>query len=68
MYGKNDLFSVVIAFRYLLPKTDFLQFKKQLLHIFDRYEKRNSNLKLNALFEYMGFPISWKEITKFRKI
>lgn len=23
-YGKNDLFSVVIAFRYLLPQNDFL--------------------------------------------
>ena len=33
IYGKNDLFSVVITFRYLLPKTDFLLFKKQLLHI-----------------------------------
>lgn len=68
IYGKNDLFSVVITFRYLLPKTDFLLFKKQLLHIFDRYEKQNSNLKLNDLFEYMGFPINWKKITKFRKI
>ena len=68
IYGKNDLFSVVITFRYLLPKTNFLLFKKQLLHIFDRYEKQNSNLKLNDLFEYMGFPINWKEITKFRKI
>ena len=65
---KNDLFSVVITFRYLLPKPDFLLFKKQLLHIFDRYEKQNSNLKLNDLFEYMGFPSNWKEITKFRKI
>ena len=58
----------IITFRYLLPKTDFLLFKKQLLHIFDRYEKQNSNLKLNDLFEYMGFPSNWKEITKFRKI
>ena len=68
VYGKNDLFSVVITFRYLLPKIDFLLFKKQLLHIFGRYEKQNLNLKLNALFEYMGFPCNWKEITKFRKI
>ena len=68
IYGKNDLFSVVITFRYLLPKTDFLLFKKQLWHIFDRYQKQNLNLKLNDLFEYMGFPSNWKEITKFRKI
>ena len=36
--------------------------------LFSRYEKQNSNLKLNNLFEYMGFPSNWKEITKFCKI
>ena len=56
--GKNDLFSVVITFRYLLPKTDFLLFKKQFIwqYFLTDNEKRNSNLKLNDLFEYMGFP------------
>lgn len=67
-YGKNDLFSVVIAFRYLLPQNDFLRFKKQLVHIFNQYEKKNSNLRLYKLYEYMGFPSNWKHITKFRKI
>lgn len=66
--GKNDLFCVVIAFRYLLPQNDFLVFKKQLVHIFNQYEKKNSNLKLNQLCEYMGFPSNWKHITKFHKI
>ena len=55
-YGKNDLFCVVIAFYYLLPQNDFLTFKKQLVHIFNQYEKKNSNLKLDKLCEYMGFP------------
>lgn len=61
---KNDLFSVVIVFCYLLPKADFLLFQKQLLHMFDRYEKQDSNLKLDVLLEYMGFPANWEEITK----
>lgn len=67
-YGKNDLFSVVIAFRYLLSKSDFLQFKKQLVHIFNCYENQNTNLDLKYLLSYMGFPQNWKEITRFRKI
>lgn len=67
-YGKNDLFCVVIAFYYLLPQNDFLTFKKQLVHIFNQYEKKNSNLKLDKLCEYMGFPSNWKHITKFRII
>lgn len=68
IYGKNDLFCVVITFRYLLPQADFLVFKKHLIHIFNQYEKKNSNLKLDKLYEYMGFPSNWKHITKFRKI
>ena len=68
IYGKNDLFCIVITFRYLLPQADFLVFKKHLIHIFNQYEKKNSNLKLEQLYEYMGFPSNWKHITKFRKI
>ena len=68
IYGKNDLFSVVIAFRYLLPKSDFVQFKRQMVRVLNRYEKQIVNLKLNVLLKYMGFPENWKEITKFRKI
>lgn len=62
--GKNDLFSAVIVFRYFLLKTDFLLFKKQLLHIFHRYKKRNSNLQLNVLFKYMGFPFNLERNNK----
>lgn len=66
--GKNDLFCVVITFRHLLPRADFLVFKKHLMHIFNQCEKKNSNLKLDKLYEYMRFPSNWKHITKFRKI
>ena len=66
--GKNDLFGVVIAFCYLLPKKDFLQFKKHLVRIFDAYNKYDTNLKLEHLFEYMGFPMNWQNITMFSKI
>lgn len=67
-YGKNDLFSVVIAFRYLLLKPDFLEFKRQLVHILNQYEKQNSNISLTIFLDYMGFPENWRGITRFRKI
>ena len=34
--GKQDLFAVVIAFRYLLPGKDFLEFKRKLIKEIDR--------------------------------
>lgn len=67
-YGKNDLFSLVISFRYLLPQSDFLKFERQLVRILNRYEKRNINLSPTIFLKYMGFPENWREITRFRKI
>lgn len=67
-YGKNDLFSVVIAFRYLLSKSDFRAFKKQMVRILNHYIKQNTNLSSIIFRKYMGFPENWDEITKFRKI
>ena len=64
----NKSFLPYIYFEPFLEIPNFLLFKKQLWHIFDRYQKQNLNLKLNDLFENMGFPCNWKEITKFRKI
>ena len=39
IFGKNDLFCVVIAFRYLLPQTDFLIFKKTTTAYFKSIRK-----------------------------
>ncbi len=61
---QNDLFSVVIAFRYLLPQNEFLQFKKQLIRLFNWYENHSKNLTATQLLSYMGFPENWKNITR----
>ena len=37
--GKSDLFAVVIAFRYLLPKQEFLEFKRALTIQIDSFLK-----------------------------
>lgn len=66
--GKNDLFSAVIVFRYLLPKEDFALFKKELIQLLNQYEKENSQISTKILYGHMGFPENWKEITRYRKI
>lgn len=64
--GKRDLFSLVIAFRYLLPKEDFFVFKKVLVDTMAKYLKSSSRLGENELLKYMGFPINWKSITRYK--
>lgn len=64
--GKNDLFSVVIAFRMLLAKEDFAEFKKSLNQIINQYMKKTGNLNQDLFFKAMGFPENWKNISRYK--
>ena len=66
LYGKNDLFAVVIAFHYLLPRKDFLEFKKKLTFEILKVNKRLVHITENELMEHMGFPENWKDITRYQ--
>lgn len=68
IYGKSDLFSVVISLRYLLPKEDFFIFKNRLAFLIDIFCKESSAITEPELLKAMGFPKNWKTITAFRKI
>ena len=64
--GKRDLFGLVIAFRYLLPKQDFLEFKRTLIGIIIKYIKNSGQISESSLLDIMGFPANWKDITRYR--
>ena len=64
--GKRDLFGLVIAFRYLLPKQDFLEFKHALIGIINKYIKNSGQISESSLLDIMGFPANWKDITRYR--
>ena len=65
-HGKNDLFAVVIAFRYLLPKEEFLVFKRALAAEIDGFLNSTSHVSEEELLGAMGFPENWKKITLYR--
>ena len=64
--GKHDLFSMVIAFRYLLSYDDFKRFKATLTTIIDHYLKTPGSLHETVLYTYMGFPSNWKKLSHIR--
>lgn len=66
VYGKQDLFAVVIAFRYLLTKEDFSDFKRKLVLEIGKLNKKLIHIAENELLEQMGFPNSWKNLTHYR--
>ena len=67
IYGKNDLFAVVISLRYLLPKEVFSSYKKELSTTISSFCKK-SIIPNDEVLHCMGFPENWASISKFRKI
>ena len=68
IYGKQDLFAVVVAFRYLLPKEDFSDFKNNLVLKIGKLNKKLIQITESELLEQMGFPDNWKNITRYHLI
>lgn len=66
IYGKQDLFAVVIAFRYLLAKEDFTNFKRKLIREISKLNKKLRHITETELLEQMGFPKNWKNITYYK--
>jgi len=67
IYGKNDLFSIVISLRYILAKDDFIVFKRQLDRLIIKLISITS-LTEQDILSAMGFPANWKKITIFKKL
>jgi len=67
VFGKHDLFSVVISFRYLLSDEDFKKFKSSLSRILKRYVDSTNAMTETDLYKYMGFPTNWKKISTYKK-
>jgi abortive infection bacteriophage resistance protein len=67
MSGKHDLFSVVIALRYLLDASDFKCFKAELRKCIKNVLKHCPHLTENQLYAQMGFPTNWEKITLYKK-
>lgn len=64
---KNDLFSVVISLRYMLTNEQFKDYKEAMARLINNYVK-NSVIPHTDILKEMGFPLNWKDITKYKKL
>lgn len=65
--GKNDLFAVVIIFKYLLSENDFQQFVNKLEATIDHLFDQTKCIESKQLLKCMGFPDNWKDIRNCSK-
>jgi abortive infection bacteriophage resistance protein len=65
--GKQDLFAVVIALRYLISNDDFKAFKADLTKLINKVPKQCPHLTHKQLLKEMGFPENWEKIMRYKK-
>ena len=60
VYGKGDLFSVVIIFKYLLSKDDFRLFMNELTYEIEALSGKLNTIGIDVILDRMGFPKNYK--------
>lgn len=65
IYGKCDLFSVIIIFKYLLSKDDFRLLMNELAYEIDSLSGKLAVISIDKVLAKMGFPVNYKSLLEF---
>lgn len=66
LYGKHDMFALIITFRYLLNNEDFKLLKNELTKLLNTFSAATSVSQKNKLLQAMHFPTNWSHITRYK--
>ena len=59
IYGKNDLFAVVMIFKHMLSRREFNSFMDEINHELDELKTNIKVLSADVLLNKIGFPDNW---------
>ena len=62
IYGKNDLFAVIIIFKILLNESNFRLMMKEVEYEIELLDGRIEIIPINKILDRMGFPKDYMEI------
>ena len=60
--GKNDIFSLVIILKQLLPKIAFNKFFYSLRALINKLSGNLNTISINDVYLKSGFPVNWIDI------
>lgn len=62
VYGKNDIFAVIIMLKYMLKDRDFREMINEISYELDTLDGKIDIIPQSKILDKMGFPENWKEI------
>ncbi len=67
IYGKNDLFALIIIMKQVLKYEDFLNMTLELEKIIDNLAYNLKTISIDKILDKMGFPKNWKELSTIER-
>ena len=64
IYGKNDLFSLMIILKRMLRKDDFTMLMNEVSYEIDILDGKVDTISRNKMLDSMGFPENFKELAR----
>lgn len=62
VYGKNDLYAIVIILKQMLTKNEFQQFIFEIGYEIDVLDGKIDAVELDLILNKIGFPSNWRDI------
>ena len=62
IYGKNDLFALLIIIRQLLTSSEIKNLVLEIERVLNNLEYNLKSISIDKVLDRMGFPPNWKEI------
>ena len=66
IYGKNDIFAVVIMLKFMLNESDFTDFINEVCYDLSLLDGSVNIIPQDKILDRMGFPANWEEIAKIK--
>lgn len=67
IYGKNDLFALLIIMKQMLSPEEFKNMTIELENVVQTLNYNLTTIKIEKILHRMGFPINWKELAKIER-
>ena len=64
-YGKNDLFALIIIFKYMLTEGQFREMIREMSYEIDILDGKIDTVPIETILNRIGFPSNWKEIINY---
>ena len=67
VYGKNDVFALIIIMRQMLQNEDFKNMTIELENVIQTLNYNLHTISINSVLNRMGFPLNWMDIAKIER-